>query len=94
MTSPSAPTIVPAGSPAEDQERPWFVIVWDDPVNLMDYVVFVFREVFGFPTEEATRLMLQVHHEGRATVFEGPQDRAERKVQRLTSYGLWATMGQ
>jgi len=78
----------------DDAERdlPWSVVVWDDPVNLMDYVVFVFQEVFGFPVAKATRLMLQVHNEGKAVVFTGVREPAEFNATRLQSYGLWATM--
>ncbi len=77
-----------------DKDFPWVVIVWDDPVNLMDYVVFVFQELFGFSERKARRLMLQVHNEGKAVVFNGTRDEAELNVQRLHAYGLWATMEQ
>lgn len=73
-------------------EGPWDVIVWDDPVNLMSYVVFVFRRLFGFPEEKARRLMLQVHREGRALVATEPREQAEYYVQQLHGYGLQATM--
>ena len=72
--------------------RPWQVVVWNDPVNLMSYVVHVFRKVFGYPVEEATRLMLQVHHEGRAVVAGGPLEKAEADCHRLHHHGLWATL--
>ncbi|MEZ5175328.1 MAG: ATP-dependent Clp protease adapter ClpS [Acidimicrobiia bacterium] len=75
-------------------DRPWIVIVWDDPVNLMDYVVFVFQDVFGFDAAKATRLMLAVHNEGKAIVYEGLREPAELAVYRLHRYGLWATMEQ
>lgn len=73
-------------------DAPWTVIVWDDPVNLMDYVVFVFQDVFGFGVEKATRLMFAVHNEGKAVVFSGLREPAELAVYRLHRYGLWATM--
>ena len=72
----------------------WDVIVWDDPVNLMSYVVWVFRTLFGYPVEEATRLMLQVHNEGRAVVDSGPRELAEMSAFRLHHHGLWATLEQ
>lgn len=75
-----------------ETELPWVVIVWDDPVNLMEYVVFVFQELFGYSRRKARRLMLQVHNEGKAAVFSGPLEEAELNVQRLHAYGLWATM--
>ena len=71
---------------------PWIVIVWNDPVNLMDYVVFVFQKLFGYSREKATRLMLQVHHEGKAVVSDGSREKAEADVARLHAHGLWATM--
>jgi ATP-dependent Clp protease adaptor protein ClpS len=72
----------------------WDVIVWDDPVNLMSYVVWVFRTLFGYPEHEATRLMLQVHNEGRAVVNSGPREQAELSAFRLHHHGLWATLEQ
>lgn len=73
-------------------DRPWIVIVWNDPVNLMNYVVYVLQKIFGYSREKATRLMLQVHHEGKAAVSEGQREKAEADVARLHSFGLWATM--
>ncbi|MCZ7534034.1 MAG: ATP-dependent Clp protease adapter ClpS [Acidimicrobiia bacterium] len=73
-------------------DLPWNVIVWDDPVNLMDYVVYVFQDVFGFGVDKATKLMLAVHNEGKAVVFSGMREPAELAVYRLHRYGLWATM--
>lgn len=74
--------------------RPWQVIVWDDPVNLMSYVEWVFRKLFGYSKARANHLMLQVHHEGRAIVSSGPREKAELDVFRLHEHGLWATMEQ
>jgi len=73
-------------------DTPWIVIVWDDPVNLMSYVVLVFRRLFGFSKAKATRLMLQVHNEGKAVVSSGTREEAEYDCQRLHEHGLWATM--
>jgi ATP-dependent Clp protease adaptor protein ClpS len=73
-------------------DRPWIVIVWNDPVNLMNYVVYVFQKLFGYSREKATRLMLQVHHDGKAAVSEGTREKAEADVARLHAHGLWATM--
>ena len=75
-----------------DLDRPWNLVVWNDPVNLMSYVVYVFRKLFGFPKDKATRLMLQVHHEGRAIVASGPREKMEMDCFRLHRHGLWATM--
>ena len=73
-------------------DKPWIVIVWNDPVNLMSYVVFVLQKLFGYDREKATRLMLDVHHKGKAVVSSGPREKAEFDVYRLHGHGLWATM--
>ena len=73
-------------------DKPWVTIVWDDPVNLMSYVTFVFIKLFGFSQERAEELMLQVHNEGRAAVSTGSREEMERDVQRLHEHGLWATL--
>jgi ATP-dependent Clp protease adaptor protein ClpS len=73
-------------------ETPWIVIVWNDPVNLMSYVTFVFQKLFGYSRTKATKLMMQVHNEGRAVVSSGTREKCEIDVARLHAYGLWATM--
>ena len=75
-------------------EQPWRTIVWDDPVNLMSYVTYVFRTYFGYQREVAERLMLQVHHEGRAVVASGNREAMERHVQAMHGYGLQATVSR
>ena len=75
-------------------DRPWIVIVWTDPINLMSYVVFVFQKLFGYSKAKATSLMLDVHHKGRAVVSNGPREKAELDVFRLHEHGLWATLQQ
>src|SRR5258705_386306 len=75
-----------------ETHRPWIVIVWNDPVNLMSYVVYVFQKLFGYSRDKATRLMLQVHHDGKAAVSEGTREKAEADVARLHAHGLWATL--
>lgn len=71
---------------------PWEVVVWNDPVNLMSYVVRVFRTYFGYSVEHATRLMLAVHHDGHAIVATGPRETMEVHAQAMHDYGLWATV--
>jgi ATP-dependent Clp protease adaptor protein ClpS len=75
-----------------ETDIPWIVIVWNDPVNLMDYVVYVFQKLFGYSRDKATHLMHQVHYEGKAVVASGTRERCENDVARLHSHGLWATM--
>lgn len=77
-----------------EEDRPWIVLVWNDPINLMSYVTFVLQKLFGYSKEKATKLMLDVHHKGRAVVSSGPKEKAELDVFRLHEHGLWATMQQ
>jgi ATP-dependent Clp protease adaptor protein ClpS len=77
-----------------DLDRPWKVIVWNDPINLMSYVAFVFQKLFGYSREKAHKLMLDVHLKGKAVVSSGPREKAELDVFRLHEHGLWATMEQ
>ena len=99
MTGPSTevqPVEVdlPTGDTDARSDRPWLVIVWNDPINLMSYVTYVFQKLFGYSRDKATKLMLDVHHKGRAVVSSGPRERAELDVFRLHEHGLWATMEQ
>jgi ATP-dependent Clp protease adaptor protein ClpS len=82
----------PTGDEEVTEDRPWIVIVWNDPVNLMSYVVLVLQKLFGYSREKATRLMLEVHHEGKSVVSHGTREKAEIDVARLHAHGLWATM--
>lgn len=84
----------PEAGEADRFDRPWIVIVWNDPINLMSYVVYVFQHLFNYSREKATKLMLQVHHEGRAVVSNGPREKCEADVARLHTYGLWATVSK
>jgi ATP-dependent Clp protease adaptor protein ClpS len=92
--NPAAP--VREHDPRTDEQvthdGPWDVVVWDDPVNLMSYVVFVLRRVFSYPEPVARKLMLEVHHRGKALVASEPREQAEMYVQQLHGYGLQATM--
>ncbi len=85
-------TRLPEPEDVERADRPWIVIVWNDPVNLMTYVTYVFQKLFGYSKEKAERLMYQVHHEGKAVVSSGTREKAEADVFRLHEHGLWATM--
>src|SRR5216683_1607091 len=96
MTSaaPSKPETIdlPDSDEVAEPQFPWVVIVWNDPINLMTYVTYVFQKLFGYSREKATKLMLDVHHRGRAVVSSGPREKAEMDVYRLHAHGLWATM--
>ena len=82
----------PRGGDEFEHDRPWVVIVWNDPINLMSYVTLVFQKLFGYSKAKATKLMLQVHNEGKAVVSSGSREKAEYDVARLHGHGLWATM--
>jgi ATP-dependent Clp protease adaptor protein ClpS len=82
----------PSGEEVVEPDLPWLVIVWNDPINLMSYVTFVFQKLFGYSREKATRLMLDVHHKGKAVVSSGSREKAEFDTYRLHEHGLWATM--
>ena len=72
--------------------KPWVTIVWNDPVNLMSYVAFVFQKYFGYSKTKAEKLMMEVHEDGRSVVSTGTREEMERDVQAMHEYGLWATM--
>lgn len=72
-------------------DEPWITLVWNDPVNLMSYVTYVFQSYFGYPRTKAERLMLDVHQKGRAVVSTGPREKMEHDTEALQGYGLWAT---
>ncbi len=88
------PDVLPEIDTATTNEKPWRLIVWNDPVNLMNYVSYVFRSYFGFSKEKAEQLMLQVHHDGFCTVRSGSREAIESDVQAMHGYGLNATMTQ
>jgi ATP-dependent Clp protease adaptor protein ClpS len=75
-------------------DKPWIVLVWNDPINLMSYVSLVFQKLFGYSKDKADALMLDVHEKGRAVVSTGAREHAELDVFRLHEHGLWATMQQ
>jgi ATP-dependent Clp protease adaptor protein ClpS len=77
-----------------EPDRPWVVIVWNDPINLMSYVTLVLQKLFGYSKQKADKLMMQVHQDGRAVVSNGTREKAELDVFRLHEHGLWATMEQ
>ncbi len=93
VTTPApVETDLPEGDEIVELESPWVTIVWNDPVNLMSYVAYVFRNYFGYHEEKANQLMLAVHHEGKAVVSSGGREEMERHVQAMHEYGLWATL--
>ena len=100
MSETDGGSVAPAGGtavaerPAEETlaQTPWVTIVWDDPVNLMSYVTWVFQKLFGYSHDKAEQLMLDVHHKGRAVVSTGARERMELDASQLHAYGLWATV--
>lgn len=81
-------------APVDVTARPWVTVVWDDPINLMTYVTYVFQKLFGYSEPHATKLMLQVHQEGKAVVSAGSRESMEVDVSKLHAAGLWATLQQ
>lgn len=77
-----------------EADRPWVVIVWNDPINLMSYVTWVFQKLFGYPRAKAEKLMMDVHNLGKAVVSSGAREKAELDCYRLHAHGLWATMSK
>ena len=69
-------------------ERPWVVIVWNDPINLMSYVTLVLQQLFGYSKAKATRLMLQVHNKRKAALSTGTREKAELDVSGSTRTAL------
>ncbi len=92
----SAPSPVELDEPVTDDltlaSTPWVTIVWNDPVNLMSYVSYVFRTYFGYEKKKAEKLMMEVHNDGRSAVSSGSREEMERDVQAMHGYGLWATL--
>src|SRR5437588_6346741 len=82
----------PSGEDAFQPDLPWLVIVWNDPINLMSYVTYVFQKLFGYSHSKAERLMWDVHTKGKAVVSSGSREKAEFDTFRLHAHGLWATM--
>jgi ATP-dependent Clp protease adaptor protein ClpS len=98
MGGMTAPQVVPVEVPDVDEspteDRPWVTVVHNDPVNLMSYVTWVFQKLFGYSEDKAHKLMLDVHHKGRAVVSSGVREKMEHDAARLHSYGLWATVSK
>jgi ATP-dependent Clp protease adaptor protein ClpS len=96
----AAPQVVPVYETDTDVselpavDRPWVTVVWNDPVNLMSYVTWVLQKLFGYSKDKAEKLMLDVHHKGKAIVSSGARERMEYDAPRLQAYGLWATVDQ
>jgi ATP-dependent Clp protease adaptor protein ClpS len=93
ITAPQR-TEVPSGDEVVEPDKPWLVIVWNDPINLMSYVTYVLQKLFGYSLQKATKLMLDVHHKGKAVVSSGSKEKAELDCYRLHAYGLWATISK
>ena len=89
-------TIVPSveTKTSTEKDKPWLVVVYDDPVNLMDYVTKVIQRIFGYPRSKAEKMMLDVHHRGKSVVWSGGRERAELYVEQLHQHQLMAEMHQ
>jgi ATP-dependent Clp protease adaptor protein ClpS len=87
-----------ATSPTVDEadvvDRPYVVLLWNDPVTLMEVVVRVLAKVFGYSAEKAERLMMTAHLEGKVPVWTGPREEAVRHCVALGTNGLQATVAE
>lgn len=98
VSAPSPVEVEPTTTPEQVPEgvvvpaTPWVTIVWNDPVNLMSYVTYVFQKYFGYDKKKAEKLMLEVHEDGKSVVSSGSREEMERDVQAMHEYGLWATL--
>ena len=92
MSAAPAEVEVPQTGQSEAADTPWLAVVWNDPVNLMSYVTYVFQTVFGYSKAKAEKLMLDVHYKGRAVVASGAREAMESHVETLHGFGLWATV--
>lgn len=89
----TATDVLPRGETNErlDLDIPYVLLVWNDPVNLMSYVSYVFRSHFGYTQSKADTLMMEVHQQGRSVVSSGTLEKIEADVAAMHAYGLWAT---
>ena len=96
MSAPSPVEVEPDLSSDEMTvvATPWVTIVWNDPVNLMSYVTYVFQKYFGYNKKKAEKLMMEVHQDGKSVVSTGSREEMERDVQAMHEYGLWATLSR
>jgi len=93
VTAPSPVELdEPLGDLLTNPTTPWVTIVWNDPVNLMSYVSFVFQKHFGYSKKKSEKLMMEVHNDGKSAVSAGSREEMERDVQAMHEYGLWATL--
>jgi ATP-dependent Clp protease adaptor protein ClpS len=96
MGGMALPQVAPVETPEIEEvpadDRPWVTIVWDDPVNLMSYVTWVFQKLFGYSQDKAEQLMMDVHTKGKAVVSTGAREKMEMDASQLHGYGLWATV--
>lgn len=93
---PAATKTAPAPTQETDTllglEGQWRVVVLNDPVNLMSYVVLVFKKVLGFDENRARRHMLEVHERGRSVVWSGLREQAELYAFALQQWHLSAVI--
>jgi ATP-dependent Clp protease adaptor protein ClpS len=91
--APTGVTQIDVAPVAQDQaQTPWSCVVWNDEVNTMNYVTFVFTSYFHYPRPTAERLMWRVHRVGKAVVATGSREKMETHVTAMHGFGLWATM--
>jgi len=94
MVETAEPSIKKKTKPRTELAKVWNVLVWNDPINTMSYVAYVFEKVLQLTKEVAHKRMLEVHNAGKSVVYSGDKEKAEYYVHQLQSYQLNATLEQ
>ena len=69
------------------EDDKYAVILHNDPINSVDFVVRVIRSVFGYGTPKSTWLMLKAHFTGKSTLWIGSLKKAEEKQSAMIQHG-------
>jgi len=93
VLEPIAKPVIEKKPRSDDDLAPTFyVICWNDPVNLMAFVTHVFMKIFGWEQAKAEKHMLEVHEKGKSVLTREGAEKAEFYVHELQKYKLQATM--
>ncbi|TWT90521.1 ATP-dependent Clp protease adapter protein ClpS [Pseudobythopirellula maris] len=87
-STPAAATVVrPKQKKKTKKQPPYAVVLHNDSLNSMPFVVGALRKVFGYTAQRATWLMMRVHFGGKARVWTGTRELAELKAEQLEACG-------
>lgn len=73
-------------------DRPWKVLLWNDDVNDLGFVIRVLQRVIQKPEDVCERIAHVAHSEGKAPAFSGAKEAAQQKAAALGAASLWATI--